>query len=224
MWDFSANFWTGVGLAAAAATAVATVTSTAIGLWWRRVDTRRPEWVFFGARSIWSAFDRYGNGEHPHAKCSLGNAGQGPGFRVRVEGVGCHVWAHGEMRYSQGARAHFAQDMALVPAFAAGEKVELHVYCEPADWDQAAIAIFWREPSAWRTRHRRRVRAEPLRNVAARPRHTSSDWDPEAGSVEQVLPEPVGPVLPEERQAQHPLPPGGVLARLRHRARLRRLA
>jgi len=225
-WDFGGDFWLAVGIAAGAATALATLVSTVVALWWRRIDTRRPEWVTYHCRASWLGTDQYGdpNFTEPGAECTLGNAGSGTAFRVQFMGIGCCVRAHGEVRYSQATRTSHSSTVTVLPAMAPGESVELSIACATADWDEAEVAITWREPSPWRRRRKRRLFLAGLREIAPRPESVKLEGDGTGRVIEVPPPEPAGQALSDSVRPQWPLARGGLLPRLRQRRAILRAA
>ncbi len=207
--ELGEDFWTVVGLAAAIATALATSLAVLLSAWWRSVDQASVEWASIGGYSAWVADHVYSSNDGPFATGSVANVGQGTAFHFEAVGVGCRV--------NFGTEG--PTGMQLIPVLRTGEVVTLHVRAEPTGWDEAVVALIWREPSLWRRRRRRVLHRIPLGAIAPRPRYTK-------GLVQQVIvptsQEPAAPVLREDQGPQAQLPTGSWLQRRRWWRRLRR--
>lgn len=198
------DFWAAVGLAAALATAFATVITVVISLWWRRVDQARPVWVLSDGESLWTSSDCQ-DAVPPRAVGKIANAGTGAGYRLAVVGMGCH--AHLWERLGPTSANY-----SYLPVAASGLSLHLTVHCEPADWDQAQIAVMWEVPSLWRTTNQKRIEVRSLSDFAGRPAYAKITEDTQSGVLKTVLEaEPTGPALPDELAAQTPLPSGNWL-------------
>ena len=155
------DFWAAVGIAAALATAFATVITVVISLWWRGVDQARPVWILSDGESLWTHGDHQSS-TPPHAVGKIANAGTGAGYRLTVVGMGCHarLWER---------LGPTSANYSYLPVAASGLSLDLTVHCEPADWDEAQIAVMWEVPSLWRTANRKRIEVRSLSDFASRP-------------------------------------------------------
>lgn len=195
------TFWNGT---TAIATVLATLVSTVVALVFRWFDKQQVAWVSFDATARWLDRETWVDG--PRVETELANVGDGTALHVRVVGLGCHATMQGPQRLVSGhsERAVFE----IRPAMRSGDEVHLDVWCDPADWDRAEVAIIWTPiPARFRGR---RVWREPLRQVHAPPQHsrfamTDAGYTSLVATAPQDMPS--GPVLPEHRAPQRPLPP-----------------
>lgn len=154
------------------ATALATSISLLVNLWWRRIDRREADWITHGARAEWKIHDAHGNNSPPHVSAHLDNVGDGPAFRVRVIGVGCHAYLATPYNPSSGRRKH-----ELLSAVQPGAGTDLLAYCDPREWSRAFVVLTWVASPTRRRIRSRRSRAVPLSSISDPPVLVENEFD-----------------------------------------------
>lgn len=159
-----------VAFVAAIATAVATVTTLLVGLWQRKVDERRPDWLIGDAHADFSAvFGRCPQVGKPldrieqswllpihgvSIRLTLLNASEASGdLLIRLRGTGCSVGTW------------YRKAKSISP----GERIQVTLTVHPDEWNNANLLIFWRTPSLWMPKTLVKSKSLPIRSLAPKP-------------------------------------------------------
>lgn len=136
------------------------------------MDQIRADWVFYGATSAWAGQEPLGpTNDIPRMYVDVANSGNGPGYEVRVLGLGCRARI---ARVKDNASLEKALD--VIPVWPSSESYRIVVYCDPSEWDQARVALSWRQRGPWKLRplgRWRDVAISGLSGAPARPVHLS---------------------------------------------------
>lgn len=157
--ELSDTFGTTVALAATIATAIATGFALLFSMWWRRVDARRPDWIWYEPYSAWTE-DRP---TMPSTGFTLANAGVGPAFAMSAVGVNCEAHIR-DKTFKVGTVWK-----EIIPLFETGATASVDVNAIPDEWETCAVVVVWSEPRTWSRKHKRRSLLIPLSDVNEAP-------------------------------------------------------
>lgn len=159
-----------IAFIAAVATAVATVTTLLVGLWQRKVDERRPDWLVLRAQASFAAeFGRF-----PQVGVPLDQVGQS--WHLPISGIGVELTllnastATGVLLCRlRGAGCSVGIWHRQTKPVSPGDEIKVILTVHPDEWNNAELLIFWRTPSLWRPKTIVKSKALSINRLASKP-------------------------------------------------------